>query len=96
MSLKNTLRLQICRFEVTSEFPVKEFVQWACGLEVDSSRLFQALNELQYQLDIEADALRRCSDSEEAVVTRQEYWCTFCQHLRAHYRMLLKLDQPSH
>lgn len=96
MSLKNTLRSQICLFQTAPNFPVDQFVQWAFGLGIARTRLLQELDELQHQLDIEAEALRNHSASGDTVVTQQECWCFYCEQIREHYRMLLGQDQPSH
>jgi len=89
MSLKSTLRGRICLFQMTPNYPVNEFVQWALGLGVTRTRLLEELDELQWQLDIEAEALRRYSDVRSDQVVQQEYWCFYCEQIRAHFRDLL-------
>lgn len=90
MSLKNTLRSRICRFQLTPNYPVGEFVQWAFGLGVGRTQLLRELDQLQQQLDTEAEALRQHSQDQPLLIAQQEYWCFYCAQVRAHYRMLLK------
>lgn len=94
MSLKNTLRSRICQFQMAPNYPVNQFVQWAFGLGIARTRLLQELDQLQEQLDTEAEALRRHSHT--VLVTQQEYWCFYCEQIRAHYRMLLRQGSGTH
>ncbi len=57
-------------------------------------QLLQGLDQLQEQLDTETEALRR--HSQTLLVTQQEYWCFYCEQIRAHYQMLLRQVHHTH
>lgn len=46
---------------MTPNYLVNEFDQWTLGLGIAKNRLLEELDELQWQLDIETQALRRHS-----------------------------------
>ncbi|MDQ2075835.1 hypothetical protein [Marinimicrobium sp. ABcell2] len=91
MPLRHTLRARICQFRMSPNYPLGDFVDWANEQELDKSELLKRLDELQTILDLEAEALRRHGQSKSVLhLVQQEYWCFYCEQIRAYYRTLLK------
>jgi hypothetical protein len=66
------------------------FKSWVEGKGIDKSVLLTWLNELQMELDIEADSYRRAADANAEHIVLRSYWCLYCEQLRAYYRVVSK------
>ncbi len=96
MSLKNTFRVRICIHEMTPNFPLGEFMRLTFDLGIPRTRVLQELDQLQEELDMEAEALRSRPENQSRSAIQHEYWCFYCAQVRAHYRMLINSDSHLH
>ncbi|WP_347331656.1 hypothetical protein [Marinimicrobium locisalis] len=65
-------------------------------LGVSRLQALRELDQLQEELDMEADALRRKPENRSGPPIQHEYWCFYCAQVRAHYRMLINSGSSLH
>lgn len=90
MSLRHTLRSLICQFRMTPNYPLGDLVRWVEEFGPPRDELLYELDELQAQLDVEAEALRRHGKGDTSHLLQQQYWSFYCSQVRSYYRTLYK------
>lgn len=96
MSLKNTLKVRICIQEMTPNYPLGEFMRLTLNLGLSRAQVLEELDQLQEELEIEAEALRSEPENRSRAAVQHEYWCFYCAQIRAHYRALWRCTAYPH
>jgi len=96
MSLEKTLKLQICIQERTPYFPIGELMRLTSTLGVSRAQVVDKLDQLQEELGVEAEAIRKSSGNRSSAAVQHEYWCFYCAQAQVHYRMLTHSDASLH
>lgn len=87
MSLESDLRLWVCQYREAPSYPITAFDLWFKRQGVKEADLLEHLNELQHQLDREAQEVEALADGCSQTVVLHQHWCLYCAQLRAHYRL---------
>lgn len=82
------LKAQICRYGMSPNFPLGEFIGWMGRVGVEPSALLWHLDLLQEELDEEVEGLRGATVFDPEILNQQEYWCFYCNQVRTHLRAL--------
>ena len=90
MPFKETLRSRICLALITPNYPLGDFDKWVKDSGTDPLDLLCELNQLQMQLEVEAQALRDAGEAGSGDMLQRQYWCFYCEQVRSYYRTLLK------
>lgn len=93
MSLESDLRLWVCQYRQVPNYPITAFDLWFKRLGVREADLLVGLNELQRQLDREAQVVEDLAEGCSHAVVQHHYWCYYCAQLRAHYRMRCRVRE---
>ncbi|WP_347331731.1 hypothetical protein [Marinimicrobium locisalis] len=89
MSLINTVKHRLCRFEMTSQYPVGELVEWAEQVGYSPADMLKAVAKAWLQLEAELAALQRLENASAAVLIQHEYWCVYAEQVCSFYRALV-------
>lgn len=91
VKLKERIKNKICLIKMTPNYPLGDFVRWIEAEHIDLALLSALLEEIQHELDNEAEV---AGNSRSPYAAQHQaikgYWCLYCSQVRAYYKAIIR------